>query len=321
MAIPSSQTARSPEWLPEGKRAAVCFTIDDIHPGCSTDAYEAGGDLGRGALRHVEWLLMRHPDLRVTLFTTADWREISPLPTRRLLARIPIVRDRVFLSPVLPAGTMRLDRHPEFVRYVSNLPRTEVALHGLHHIHRGPRIPVEYQEQSIAECARMLHETMDIFRRANLPFAAGMSPPGWDLPAALAEAMAEVGLTFVASARDIRTAVTPDATTAMSGIRGASLLFPELIQGNRLVHMTSNFQATSPIDRALDIVAAGGLLAIKAHIVKSAFGHVHLDGLDDLYANYLDGIFGELRRRCGESLWWTSMGEVARRILPRTPAD
>src|SRR5690349_8840930 len=103
------------DWLPPGKTCAVCFTIDDVHPGRSTDAYEAGGDLGRGALGHVESLLERHSDLRVTLFTTPDWREISPVPTRKLLARVPFLRDRLFLTEVLAPGTMRIDRHPDFV--------------------------------------------------------------------------------------------------------------------------------------------------------------------------------------------------------------
>ncbi len=93
-------------WLPSGKTAALCFSIDDIHPERSTGAYEAGGDLGKSALGRLEWLLKRHPKLRVTLFATADWREISPRPTRKLLASLPWVRDRVYL-------TKRL-RRPEF---------------------------------------------------------------------------------------------------------------------------------------------------------------------------------------------------------------
>ena len=75
-----------PDWLPRGKRAAVCFSIDDMHPGKKTDYYEAGGDLDRGQLGHLCWLLERHPQLRATLFTTADWREISPVPTRTVVS-------------------------------------------------------------------------------------------------------------------------------------------------------------------------------------------------------------------------------------------
>jgi len=94
-------------WLMPGKQAAICFTIDDVHPGKSSDAYEAGGDLGQGALGHVEWLCHRHPQLRVTLFVTPDWREISPFPTRKFLSSIPFLKDRVYLTGILPVETMR----------------------------------------------------------------------------------------------------------------------------------------------------------------------------------------------------------------------
>lgn len=307
-------------WLPEGKRAAVVLTVDDVHPGRSTDAYEAGGDLGAGALGHVERLLDRHPDLHVTLFAAADWRELSPVPTRRLLAKVPGLRDRMYLARILPEGTMRLDRHPEFVAYVRSLPRTEVGLHGLHHVHRGPRIPVEFQEQDAVRCGAMLRVAVDIFEAAGLERPRGMTPPGWDVPPGLAAAMVDVGFDYVASARDIRTPIAPGAIAAQTGARGVPLLAPGLAEGGRLVHLPANFQATNRIERALEIVEAGGLLSVKAHIVKTAFGHVQLDGMDELYFNYLDALFAELRRRYGESLWWATMSEIAARVRTTTAA-
>ncbi len=105
-------------WLPEGKQAAVCFSIDDVHPGRASQHYDGGGDLGEGALGLIEWLLRRHVGLRVTLFVTADWRETTPHPSR-ILAAIPVLRDRMFLAPVLPKGSRRLDHAPEFIAYVS----------------------------------------------------------------------------------------------------------------------------------------------------------------------------------------------------------
>lgn len=302
-------------WLPSGKRAAICFSVDDVHPGKMTDAYEGGGDLDAGALGHVRWLLERHTRLRVTLFTTADWREISPVPTRKFLARIPFLRERFYLAKILPKDTMRLSRHPEFVRYLKKLERAEVGLHGLHHVHKGVRLPVEFQEQGAAKCTRILSEAIAIFDEAGLDYVRGMNPPGWDLTDSLAEAMLAVGLQFVASARDIVTPVSADALTNMSGLKGVSLIYPERISRGRLLHFTSNFQATSGLERALEIVERGGLLAIKAHAVKNALGHIALDGLDRLYANYLDLVFTILEERYGDSLWWTSMGEVAARCL------
>ena len=299
-------------WLPAGKRAAVCFTIDDIHPGRSSDAYEAGGDLGAGALGHVAWLLDRHPYLHVTLFVTPDWREREPYPTRRLLARIPGVRDRVWLTRRLPPDTMRLDRHPRFVDYIASLPRTEIGLHGLHHVHRGRRVMIEFQDEDVHTCRTTLERAIEIFAAAGLPAPSGMTPPGWNAPPALLDAMHDVGLDYVASARDIITPISAGATTAMSGLNGVPLTAPAQLS-NGLVHVPANVQATSPVDRVEEIVRAGGLVSIKGHIVKSAFGHIALDGIDELYRNYLDVLFRHLHETHGDDLWWASMRDIANR--------
>lgn len=295
-----------PEWLPPGKKAAVCFSVDDVHPGKSTDPYEAGGDLEKGALGHLIWLAERHPQLRVTLFTTADWREIEAKPTYRLLPKIPYVRDRAFLTPIHPKGRMALDRHPEFVDFIRAHDCFEVGLHGLHHVHPGVRVPIEFQNQDAATCRRILQEAMEIFDRAELPFVRGMTPPGWNAPEALLDAMVELDLRFVASARDILTPISADAMTNMSGLKGVSLIAPEYIRGGRLLHIPSNFQATSPIERALEIAELGGLVAIKGHIVAGA-----LDSVVRCYVNYLDAMLCRLEDRYGDALWWTTMGEIS----------
>lgn len=303
------------EWIPRDRQAAVCFSIDDIHPGKSSDAYEAGGDLDKGVLGRLRWLLQRHPKLEATLFVTADWREISPHPTRRILSRIPGLRDRVYLTPILPAGTMHLARHPRFVQFLRSMPRTSVGLHGLHHVRKGLKPLVEFQDESVEQCRQTLASAIAIFRQAGIDFVPGMCPPAWNAPPNLLEAMAQLGLTFVASARDVRTAVGFDAVTNMSGMKGMPLIYPQRIQGGRMVQITSNFAANNPIDRALQIVESGGLLAIKAHAVKEAFGRTAIDGLDEPYANYLDVLLSTLEDRYGDSLWWTSMHKIAERML------
>jgi hypothetical protein len=301
------------EWLPPGKRAAVCLTIDDVHPGKSTDDYDAGGDLEKGALGHVQGLLERHPYLHVTLFTTADWRETSPIPSR-LLSRIPLVRDRIYMSKVLPEGTRRIDRHPEFVAYLRSLPRTEIGFHGLHHIHKGPRLHVEFQDEPVDVHRDKLRRMLEIFDASKLPYVRGMSPPGWNAPATLLTAMDELGFEFVASARDIKTEIAADATTKMSGIIGAPLIYPSQVAGTNLIHFATNFQATSKWERARDTVDAGGLVAVKAHIIKDALGHVAIDGVDAVYCNFLDLFFERLHRDYGDSLWWTTMGQIAKHL-------
>jgi len=301
------------DWLPAGKQAAVCFTIDDVHPGRSSDHYDGGGDLDSGALGRVRQLLDRHPQLYVTLFTTADWREVSPTPSR-ILSRIPVLRDRIYLARILPAGTRRIDRHPAFLAYLRSLPRTEIGLHGLHHIHTGTRLHVEFQDEPVDVHRATLRRMLEIFDASSLPYVRGMCPPGWNAPSSLLAAMDELGLEFVASARDIKTEITRDAIANMSGLRGPSLIYPSVVGGTKLVHFSTNFQATSQWDRAAAIIAAGGLLAIKGHIIKNAMGHVAVDGIDAVYCNFLDLLFERLNREYGDAIWWTTMGTISKYV-------
>ena len=112
----------------------------------------------------------------------------------------------------------------------------------------------------------------------------------------------------------------------MSGLRGASLIHPMWIRCAPkdkptsasagpcpLVHFTTNFQATSTIERARAIIETGGLLSIKAHIFKTGGGITMLDGLDAAYCDYLERIWRELDGRYGDALWWTTLAEVAGR--------
>lgn len=302
-------------WKPPGKKAAVCFTIDDIHPAKSTDFYEAGGDLEKGALGLVKWLLDRHPQLKVTLFTTADWREISPVPTRKLLASIPGVRDKFFLAKRWRKGTMNLERHPEFVEFLNGMERAEIGFHGLYHVHKGLKIPVEFQDQSEEEFRVILDEMVRIFHASGLNHVKGICPPGWNAPDPLLDQLIEHDFDFVASARDIFSEISREAKTNMSGVKGAPLIYPARIKNDKIIHFPTNFQANSKIERARQIIDNSGLLSIKAHIVKSVFGYIAIDGVDELYMNYLDVLLTNLENEYGDDLWWTSMGEMSEYIM------
>lgn len=298
-------------WLPEGRTAAVCFSVDDVHPSTSGDPYEAGGDLGRGALGRIERLLERHRQLKATLFVTPDWRPVQ-LVRSRIAARLPLLSDCVYHVDLHPKGRFRLDRCPHFVRYLNGLPRVETAPHGLHHVHRGPNLAVEFQEQTYRQCVDTLKKSIEIFESAGLDYVKGFAPPGWNLPDSLSAALADLNFKFVSSARDLRTPIARDARSRMSGLENVSLIRPEPIS-EELIHVPVNFQATSKPDRARQIVACNGLLSVKAHVFKRGGGYTMADGLDDAYCEYLDGLFFDLRQRYGDSLWWTSMREIAER--------
>ena len=305
-------------WLPEGKSCAICFSIDDVHPARAADGFDAGGDLEDGMLGHLLGLIEAFPQLRTSLCVTPDWRPRTPYATKPLLKALPGLSDRMFLSARWPAGKMRLDRHPGFVAFLKSIPGAEIVPHGLHHIQKGENGPAEFERAGVADCAAALRKADSIFRSAGLDPAPGHSPPGWAAPPALRRAMRDAGLVFVASARDVRTAVSPGAKTAMSGLQGQPLIYLGMTEEG-LVHIPVNFQATSSVERALDILEAGGLLSIKAHAAKRVGTYVALDGLDADYVSYLKAVIGRCLDRFGERIWWASMGDVAQRFRAASP--
>jgi len=127
--------------------------------------------------------------------------------------------------------------------------------------------------------------------------------------------MKNCNLKFLASARDIRTPIGELAVSDMSGLRGMSLCYPQILDNVPLVHFTTNFQATSDMQRAIDIIEVGGLLCIKAHAAKNLCGHILLDGLDQAYTSYIHQLICKLEDRYGSTLWWTTMAEMADRIF------
>lgn len=314
-AKPVPRSAGSPPraWLPPGKTCAICFSVDDVHPGRVEDGFEAGGDLEEGVLGEVLHLLRRHPELRAGLCVTPDWRPIRPYPTRRLLAALPALARRFYLAERWPKGRMRLDRHPAFVAFLKTMPRVEIIPHGLHHIQRGTRVPMEFENASYRACADALAAGDAIMKAAGLTPSRGHVPPGWAAPPPLRRAMKDAGLTFLVSARDLETEIQTHAVAAMSGLRDQPLIFPGWTEEG-LVHIPVNFQATSEAQRAVDILECGGLLSIKAHAVKSVGTYTALDGLDRVYGNYLDSLFAQLKARFGDRIWWASMGEIADRF-------
>ena len=108
--------------------------------------------------------------------------------------------------------------------------------------------------------------------------------------------------------------ITSDQTGEMSGLKGLPLMKPCVLPFDGLLHFPTNFQATSTYDRAKAIIDNGGLLSIKAHIVKEVDGYVALDGVDTAYMNYLSEILAKLKSEYGDNIWWTSMGKMCEKI-------
>lgn len=307
------------EVWPHAKSSAVTFSIDDVHPGTRQDYYEAGGDLEEGVLGRLAQLLNRIPELKTTLFVTPDWREICPYPTRRV-AKIPLVRRYLYQTGIRPRGEMALDRHVAFSKYLQSLNHVEIAMHGLHHVQRGPNVPVEYEAKGRWSSLRSIERGLEIFEKAGFDRIRGFGPPAWCAPDALLFALERSGFRYFSASRDLDSTVNLNAWNAGSGRGDVCAFRPSRVTGHELLHIPINFQATSSFDRAYQILEQGGLLSIKAHAIEDAFGHIALDALNLNYVERLSDLFSRLRERFGESIWFATFGEIQQEWdLARSP--
>lgn len=304
-------------YLPQGKSCAIIFTIDDLHPASAArDGYDAGGDLDKGAFGHVDALLKKHPELKVTLYTTASWREIAPYKTDQLTFKVPAVYDRRFIAPITPKDYFNLCKYKDFVTYYNQHPQVEIGLHGYEHIHKGSKMPVEFQNQdTYADTAYKVDKMYEIFHKAGLNYVNGFTPPAWNAPEKLMKVLIKNGLKFLTSARDLNTPITRDAQNNMSGMKKVSILYPQMICDDKVVHIPTNFQITSAYERAFEIMELGGILSIKAHMVKNFNGFDQIDGVTKEYMDFIDELLTQLKQKYNDKIWWTTPNEIADKIL------
>lgn len=298
-------------FYPNGKHAAVVVSFDDVFPAYYLDNNDSNPSHRNSYLGILASLLNKHEQLVIDLFTVPNWREKNPIPTRKWLSRLPILNNHCYLSPVWPENTLSLERHPEFCTILKALPRVEIAVHGLHHVSKGQPIFQEFRGLSLRECLRRLESAEAIFERIGLSYARGFTPPGWEISYELLQALQMRKYQFIASARDLRTEITMEATTKGNGLRNLPLLFPSIVPNSNIIHIPSNWSRTSTIERADRILELGGVLSIKGHAVKKWFNHTAVDGLDEAYSCYLDKLFDHVEERWGKDVWWTSMGELS----------
>lgn len=210
---------------------------------------------------------------------------------------------------------MDLRNHPDFIKYLNENDQFEVAFHGLYHIHKGPKISVEFQNQSFDEFQWTISEMVKIFDESKIKYVRGICPPSWHAPKDLLKVLKNNNFKFINSSRDIITPISKTATCHMSGLKDTSILYPEFINEKSIVHFPVNFQANSKIERAMEIIENEGLLSIKAHIVPQIANYVAIDGVTDLYMSFLDLLLNEIKSRYGQDIWFTSMGEMTNFIF------
>ncbi len=286
--------------------AVFNFHVDNIHPESNREGWDCGGDRERGVFRHLLDLRKRFPQVKVTLFVTADWTDRSqPLWARALGRAVPEWRRN---PRHWPPSTFRLDRHREWCRWLASLEGFELAFHGLHHYNPRGFHGQEFIGLGYDECVSRLRRSEEIFRQTGLPASRGFRSPGWEVTEPLLRALADLNYDYVAGSGDFETPPSRTAVSEGAGLRGPPLIFPAYHRG--VLNLPQNWDIRkSSVERGLAIVREGGLLSAKGHINPVYENERYDNGLSEETMNHLCEMLEALE---GEEVRYMALSEVAR---------
>lgn len=162
--------------------------LDDLHP-------EDGSGLNPSSppLLYLEKLWEKFPSLKVTLFTTPDWRYLPQKKLTKFFGKFfsysPFYRK--LKKPLYRLDRKRFKDWRKWLREKIKERKVELGAHGLYHTQPQYHYASEFENLNYTECKRRLKEAEKIFNQANIPFTKIFRPPGWlyngNLPQVLAE--------------------------------------------------------------------------------------------------------------------------------------
>jgi peptidoglycan/xylan/chitin deacetylase (PgdA/CDA1 family) len=148
-----------------------------------------------GPLKYCKELIDDFPKIKITLFVTPNWIDLpNQLFIKRQLLKL-LGKD---YTRTWEGEPFRIDKHPEWCKWLNKQKNFEVCLHGYnHHLNRNPH-SAEFSGMVYEEARRRIKLGLALFRKAGLKHVMGFRPPGWGKSPGLMKALAEEHFKFCA---------------------------------------------------------------------------------------------------------------------------
>ena len=310
-----------------GSSAILVFGIDDIHPESDETGY-SGKNMGIEVLELLSELVIRHPQLKVTLFVTPDWIYLPQLLGFRFIQKR-LAKDHIsnrlltrFLQRKWRIGHFRVDTEEyddwrALVREMVSTGNFSIGIHGLTHFQDYVWYTREFFNKTVSQNRLKLRAAVDLLKSAEIPFTMGFSPPGWYIDDSLIEALVCEQFCYIAGSFDSERDVSSAIKSQMSGIKHVDLFYPTLLR-DKLINIPRNWDiARSPLERALKIIELGGVVGVHAHMFDSYHGDLTGNGITRDHIARLDQVLTVIEDRFGDRVQFATFQEVATSLSSR----
>lgn len=253
----------------------IVFGIDDVCPQKAGDAgKDFGGDLEEGVLGKLIDFAKEFPKIKYTLFITPNYVFRAQI---RYFSLVQKTAKKFFglkfasgLARHWQGEPFRLDKHPEFCKFLKNYSRKglfSLELHGFNHFHAFLHHPQEFYDLKLNECNERIQKSIDLFKKAGFQKPLVFAPPGWFIGGNLLEALKANGFKFVAGSIDNSASIEKNSFSKGSGLQGVSAYKPQKV--NDLVNIPRNFDLRfGTKDKAMQLMQLNGILGIQAHTAE-----------------------------------------------------
>ncbi len=282
---------------PFNKDCALLIGLDDLHPEgkSSREGLDFGLDIKGPFWRNINYLIEKEINIKFTLFTVANWIDLSDFPSRIFFP----LRKMYRIRREYPKNTFNLD-NDKFHKWIKKLNFYirkgifEISMHGLSH--HNPKLIYSQSQEFVGmryhQSVNQINSMIEVFNRSGLSYIRGFRPPGWGINGSLYRCLKKYNFLYIADRYDFYSPINKlKVLKFKDGILS--------IQANCF---------PSQLERCVDIARSKGIIILHSHLAKTTWG---LNIVNKDWAINIEKIISEIKLRTLNNIWFCTFSELA----------
>ncbi len=296
------------ERYPFNKDCVVAITIDDLHPENKNNKnnLDFGYDFNEKFWNQIKKTKQSISEIKFTIFTVANWIDISDYPSGILFPLRKIYRKRQsYKQNTFNIEDEKYKNWIDTLNELSSDGSIEYALHGLHH--HNPSLDGAHSQEFLNldknTFIKTIEDMIKSFKKSGLNFAKGFRPPGWGLNIEKIKWLEDTKINYIAASSDFKTPIKETLTNA-TGLKNVNLYEPT--EYNKILNFNANCYPNQ-YKRAIEIARQNGIIIIHCHIAPTEFG---LKYVDKNFTKNISKVVREIKYQTGKSIWFATLSEI-----------
>ncbi|HVZ58234.1 MAG TPA: bifunctional polysaccharide deacetylase/glycosyltransferase family 2 protein [Patescibacteria group bacterium] len=293
---------------------AFIVGLDDLHPEGvdDTEGLDFGKNFRGDFWKRIDALTKAIPEVKITLFTPADWTDRSNFPSgvfwplRKIYSRRRSYQRGFNLSDERNKGWVK-ELNTRVIK--GNIT---LAYHGLTHHNDNKKFAASQEFEGLTknQTETKVDDMLFIADASGLKYVKGFRSPGWGTTVFLNKTLKDRDFLYTANSTDF---VSEDLEGKSKGTGLTHQKIIDMTLDNGIPNFTANCYPDQ-IERAIEIAKKKGIIVVHAHVAPTIFGLKYVD-LDFVF--HIQKMIQEIRYQTLAHIWFATFDEVAKFVKVR----